>query len=182
MTEMLDIVNEHDEVIGQAERTEVHQKGLLCRMVYVYFYTPDGHIILQKRSLSKASHPGKLTTTMSGHVSSGQSYIEAAVRETQEETGIQVTPAELIHLGTLRADYIEGKHYFSNAMRTLYAYKFTGDINDLKVEPGDGAGFVSLTIPELKEMIQSQPERFVTILTDAIGTQMLAKIQNLLAK
>ena len=72
MSEILDVVNENDEVIGQAERDEVHSKGLLCRLVYVRFYTTDGKVILQKRSASKKNDPGKLTTTVSGHVASGQ--------------------------------------------------------------------------------------------------------------
>lgn len=99
MSEILDIVNEHDEVIGQAERDEVHRKGLLCRLVYVCFYTSTGEIILQKRSLAKKNDPGKLTTAASGHVSSGQTYLMAAVRESLEETGVVIDERDLVDLG-----------------------------------------------------------------------------------
>jgi isopentenyldiphosphate isomerase len=50
MSEILDIVNDNDEVIGQAERDEVHRIGLVCRLAYVCFYTAGGEVILQKRS------------------------------------------------------------------------------------------------------------------------------------
>jgi len=103
MSEILDVVNDNDEVIGQAERDRVHREGLVCRLVYVCFYTTNREIILQKRSDTKKNDPGKLTTTVSGHVASGQSYAEAATRETVEESGIEVSAEDLKDLG-IRAE------------------------------------------------------------------------------
>lgn len=180
MSEILDIVNEHDEVIGQAERDEVHRAGLLCRLIYVCFYTPSGDIILQKRSLTKKNDPGKLTTAVSGHVSSGQSYLEAAVREAFEETGVSLNNQDLVSLGVVRADYAQGS-YLSNAMRGLFAYRFDGDIANLKVEEGDGAGFIVIPIEELELELKSQPEKYATILTDRVGKDLIQGIKNLLA-
>lgn len=176
MSELLDIVNENDEVIGQAERDEVHAKGLLFRLVYVCFYTPDKQIILQKRSLSKKNDPSKLTTTVSGHVSAGQSYLEAAIRETSEETGIQIDPSSLMHVGTLRADYSTAE-YKSNAMRGLFAYEFTGGVDDLTVEAQDGAGFYTFTIENLEKQLASHPEMFAKVLTDTAGKRLLEHIK-----
>jgi len=122
MSELLDVVNERDEVTGQAERDEVHRLGLVCRLVYLCFYTSSGDVILQKRSVTKKNDPGKLTAAASGHVAAGQSYLEAAVRETFEETGIQIQPNQLVNLGTVRVDYTQG-NYISNAMRAFFAYK-----------------------------------------------------------
>jgi isopentenyl-diphosphate Delta-isomerase len=178
MSEILDVINESDEVIGQAERDEVHRVGLLCRLIYVCFYTEDGEIILQRRSATKKNDPGKLTTTVSGHVASGQSYIEAAVRETLEETGLRVKADDLQSLGIVRADYRQGD-YRSNARRGLFAYKFAGDITDLTVEDGDGAGFISLPIDEFEQQLQQDPEAFATALTGEPGRVALAGIKEL---
>lgn len=144
MSEILDVVNENDEVVGQAERDEVHRIGLVCRLVYVCFYTADRGVILQKRSDTKKNDAGKLATTVSGHVASGQDYLEAAVRETFEESGLEVDASNLVSLGVVRADYVQGT-YLSNAMRGLFAYKFDGNILDFKVEDIDGAGFVKIS-------------------------------------
>lgn len=179
MSELLDIVNDRDEVIGQAERDEVHKAGLVCRLVYVCFYTPDRKIILQKRSTTKKNDPGKLTTAVSGHVASGQTYLEAAIRETLEETGVRIEDSRLHSFGVVRADYIQGT-YISNAMRGLFAYQFTGNISDLKVEDGDGAGFTTLTIEELEEQLNTNPERFATILTDKVGRGLFQQVALLL--
>ncbi len=179
MSEILDVVNDNDEVIGQAERDEVHRVGLLCRLAYVCFYTTDREVILQKRSDTKKNDAGKLTTTVSGHVASGQDYLEAAVRETLEESGVEVVAEDLVSLGVVRADYVQGD-YLSNAMRGLFAYKFDGDVNDLKVEAVDGAGFVKLSIEELEQQLDSEPEKFATVLSDKVGRDLVQGIKNLL--
>jgi isopentenyldiphosphate isomerase len=179
MSEILDIVNENDEVIGQAERDEVHRIGLVCRLAYVCFYTAEREVILQKRSDTKKNDAGKLTTTVSGHVASGQDYLEAAVRETLEESGVAVNAADLVSLGVVRADYVQGT-YLSNAMRGLFAYKFDGSVEDLKVEEEDGAGFVILPIEELERQLDSEPDTFATVLTDTVGRDLVQGIKRLL--
>ena len=179
MSEILDIVNDKDEVIGQAERDEVHRVGLVCRLAYVCFYTANREVILQKRSDTKKNDAGKLTTTVSGHVSSGQDYLEGAVRETLEESGVEVTESDLVSLGVVRADYVQGE-YLSNAFRGLFAYKFEGDIADLKVEEEDGAGFVLISIDELERQLESEPEKFATVLADTVGKDLVKGIKKLL--
>lgn len=179
MSEILDIVNDSDEVIGQAERDRVHREGLVCRLVYVCFYTANREIILQKRSDAKKNDPGKLTTTVSGHVASGQSYLEAAVRETVEESGIEVSADDLKELGVVRADYVQGD-YLSNAMRGLFAYEFNGTAADLKVEDGDGAGFETFDVDELEEELLSNPDRFAVVLGDEVGKSIVRNVKKLL--
>ena len=181
MSEILDIVNDQDKVIGQAERDEVHRIGLVCRLAYVCFYTAEREVILQKRSLTKKNDPGKLTTATSGHVASGQDYLEAAVREVFEETGVEVSAEELVPLGVVRADYVQGD-YLSNAMRGLFAYEFKGDIDDLKVEEGDGAGFVKIPIDDIERQLDEEPEKFAMVLTDKVGRDLFTAVKKLLDK
>lgn len=181
MSEILDIVNDNDEVVGQAERDRVHREGLVCRLVYVCFYTANREVILQKRSDVKMNDPGKLTTAVSGHVSSGQSYLEAAVRETAEETGIEVLASDLKNLGVVRADYVQG-NYLSNAMRGLFAYEFDGTAADLKVEDGQGAGFETFTIDELEKELETHPDKFAVVLVDEVGKSLVRNVKALLDK
>jgi len=178
MAEILDIVNEKDEIIGQMEREEVHAKGLICRMVFVLFYTPDKQIILQRRSLSKKSNPGRLTTTVSGHVESGATYDETAAKETLEESGISVELSDLTNLGVLYAGYTEGD-YISNAMRGLYLYEFKGSVGDLKIEAGEGEGFESISIDEFWRRRSETPDDLSLYLLDELGAKMIQTIEAL---
>ena len=87
--DIFDIVNEHDEVIGLAPRSEVHAQGLLHRAVHVLIFNARGETFLQKRSMSKDREPGRWGAACSGHVDSGEDYDTAALRELGEELGWQ---------------------------------------------------------------------------------------------
>ena len=88
--EIFDVVNEQDEVVGQALRREVHARGLWHRAVHVLVFNRKGEIFLQKRSLKKDNHPGVWDSSTSGHVDSGEDYDTAAVRELREEIGLEL--------------------------------------------------------------------------------------------
>jgi isopentenyl-diphosphate delta-isomerase type 1 len=87
--ELFDVVNERDEVIGQAARREVHARRLLHRAVHVLVFDRAGRIFLQKRSMKKDMSPGLWDSSCSGHLDSGEDYDAAATRELGEELGVQ---------------------------------------------------------------------------------------------
>ena len=86
--EIFDVVNERDEVIGQATRQEVHRLGLLHRAVHVLVFNSSGQVFLQKRSLKKDRQPGVWDSSASGHVDRGEDYDACAARELREEIGL----------------------------------------------------------------------------------------------
>ncbi len=88
--EIFDIVNERDEVIGQAPRKEVHARGLWHRAIHVLVFNTCGEVFLQKRSMLKDTAKGKWDSSTSGHVDSGEAYDATAVRELSEEIGLVV--------------------------------------------------------------------------------------------
>ena len=95
--EIFDIVNERDEVVGQAPRSEVHRTGLLHRAVHVLVFNARGQLFLQKRSMTKDTAKGKWDSSSSGHVDSGEDYVVCAVREVWEEIGLKLAqPPERI--------------------------------------------------------------------------------------
>lgn len=89
--EIFDIVNERDEVIGQAPRSEVHAKGLWHRAVHVLVFNSRGEVFLQKRSMKKDTAKGKWDSSSSGHVDTGEEYDATAVRELHEEIGLVIS-------------------------------------------------------------------------------------------
>src|SRR5579872_4336084 len=98
--EIFDIVNERDEVIGQAPRREVHARGLWHRAIHVLVFNSRGEIFLQKRSMTKDTAKGKWDSSSSGHVDAGEDYDTCAVRELREEIGLRVnqTPERLFKI------------------------------------------------------------------------------------
>jgi len=88
--EIFDVVNERDEVIGQAPRSEVHRRKLNHRAVHVLVFNASGELFLQKRSMKKDCFPGTWDSSASGHLDRGEEYDSCAVREVCEELGVKL--------------------------------------------------------------------------------------------
>ncbi len=93
--EMFDVVDEHDQVLYQQPRSEVHRLKQLHRAVHIFVFRSDGQMLIHKRSPDKEEFPSVWTSSASGHVSAGENYEATAPRELFEELGIQ---SALTHL------------------------------------------------------------------------------------
>ena len=98
MTEYFDKVDQNDYVIGKISREEAHEFNLMHRAVHIFIKGKNGKWLLQKRSAKKDLDPLLLTTSCSGHVDSGESYSEAAIRECREELGLTISINELTEI------------------------------------------------------------------------------------
>jgi len=88
MSELFDVVDEHDRVLRRETRAEVHRQRLLHRAVHILVFNTRGSVYLQRRAATKDTYPHRWTTSCSGHVDAGEDYDTAAVRELVEELGI----------------------------------------------------------------------------------------------
>lgn len=95
-TEWVDIVDEHDRVIGRASRAEVRARNLLHRNVAVLCEDAHGRIYLHQRSPTKDLFPSLHDVFIAGVVGAGESYDAAAVRELGEELGIDHATIEFL--------------------------------------------------------------------------------------
>ncbi len=87
--EIFEVVDEKNNVIGTARRSECHgNPALIHRTVHVVVFHPDGRMLLQKRSRHKDIQPGRWDTAVGGHLMPGEDFEKAAVREMQEELGV----------------------------------------------------------------------------------------------
>lgn len=85
------VVDENDNVLGQMDKAEAHRTGVLHRIAITYVENPAGQILVQIRS------NGRLDHSAAGHVDVGESYLDAAKRELEEEIGI--SGVELTYVG-----------------------------------------------------------------------------------
>ena len=98
MDEFFDIVNIKDEVMGRASRFETHEKGYFHRAIHVFVRKDEKTWFLQRRSARKDLDPLLWTTTCSGHVDAGESYLMAAMRECEEELGLNLVEDSFLEL------------------------------------------------------------------------------------
>ena len=103
MDEMLTQVTDGDEVLGPVLRSLVHgNPSLIHRSVHILVVSPEGRLLLQKRSMRKDTQPGKWDTSVGGHVGFGQSYEEAARREAEEELGLRPEMLSFLYPSRIR--------------------------------------------------------------------------------
>ncbi len=147
--EFLDIVDLDDEVIGKAEKNRVYKESLMHRIVHVLIFNDDGEMALQLRS-SKCSYcPLHWATSVGGHVQSGESYEEAALREYDEELGTSS------NLDSFTKDFYHDKRPLS---------KFLGTFRTINNGPFDldqdvVQKVIFASVAEIKKMIE-QGEKF----------------------
>lgn len=98
MVEYFDIVDESDRIVGRAPRAVVHRERKWHRVVYVFVFNSRGELFIQLRSNKKDMEPGVWTCSVSGHLSSRETYKEAAIKETEEEIGVSVKPRPLFFM------------------------------------------------------------------------------------
>ncbi|MCB1097731.1 MAG: ribosomal RNA small subunit methyltransferase A [Verrucomicrobiae bacterium] len=99
--ELFDVVDDKNNVICQKPRGEVHAQKLHHRAVHVFVLNPKGDLFLQKRSHLKDAFPGAWDSSAAGHLDVGESYADCAVRELDEELGIQTDTNALAYHATI---------------------------------------------------------------------------------
>ena len=86
--EMFPVVDANGLVVGRSCRKYCHSGAKpLHPVVHVQIMDRFGRIYLQKRSMKKDIQPGKWDTAVGGHISYGESVLEAVYREASEELG-----------------------------------------------------------------------------------------------
>ena len=147
--EIFDVVDEQDNVIGQAPRSEVHARGLLHRATSVFVFNSRGQLLLQKRSATKDEFPGCWTSSASGHLGAGESYDDCAPREMQEEIGINA-PLQRLHKFSASPD-------MANEHTVLYGAE-TDDVPDIDRDEIERVAYFDLD--DIAAMVDAKPDDF----------------------
>lgn len=101
MNELIDVLDEKGQKTGKTKlRDVIHHDGDWHASIHLWVVKKD-EVLLQKRSMSKESFPGCYDATVAGHVSAGEDYRTAVIRECSEEIGVQLTDMQINEIGVL---------------------------------------------------------------------------------
>ncbi len=128
--EIFEIVDEKDNVVGTALRSECHgNPKLIHRTSHVVVFNSEGEILLQKRNANKDIQPGKWDTAVGGHLDIGEDYETGARREMNEELGIDKTvPLEFLFNLQIRNE-IESENV--RVFKTVYDDEFNFQVEEI---------------------------------------------------
>ncbi len=148
------LVNELDEPIGEMEKMEAHEKGVLHRAFSVFIFNEKNELLLQKRASSKYHSGGLWSNSCCSHPRSRESILDAGKRRMFEEMGFTV-PLEAVFSFIYKAklDNSLTEHEFDHVL--------IGRYNDApKINLDEVEDWKYINLDQLKMDIQSHPENY----------------------
>jgi isopentenyldiphosphate isomerase len=130
--ELIRCFDDNGKEIAPKLRSEVHTKPLQYwhATTGIYVINRKGELLCSKRSENHSYRPGYWQGCFGGHVRSGESYEQNAIKELYEEAGFNVPGADLHFLE-------EAKYGHSKHLAKLYLYLFDGDLKDIHCKDGE---------------------------------------------
>ena len=98
--EMIDQYNLRGEKIGVVDKANAHKLGLWHKSVHVWIINDNNEILLQYRCKDKKLYPDTWDCSFAGHIGTGETSVEAVLREGKEEIGIDVNIDKLEYIFT----------------------------------------------------------------------------------
>lgn len=155
-SEMQDIVNSMDEVIGKLPRGVIWDNELQAqtRVVNIFVTDQEGNVLLPVRSMEKRYLPGGYDFSCGENLKSGEEYDDAAIRGLREELGVEgEQPKEI---GSFTPNHEKGTFCFGKVYLIEVGDK--SEINKFNTDEVERLEWRSKD--EILEMLESEPEKF----------------------
>lgn len=160
--ELIDVLDAQGQPTGETKtRAEIHAQGLWHRDIHIYIVNSHGEVLWQKRSAIMDVAPNMWSVSVAAHVKTGAGTLETAVREAQEELGLDLSPHELELITTLpderesRTLKTTLRHY-----RDVFLVKRDLGLKTLKLQPEEVAEVKWLTMDDLEKAYQEKNPNF----------------------
>jgi isopentenyl-diphosphate delta-isomerase len=148
------LVDDQDNIVGHAEKLDVHVKGLLHRAFSILVYNNQREILIHQRASSKYHSPGLWTNTCCGHPNEGESTEAAVHRRLFEEMGFDC-PLNYSFTFRYLAKFDNG--LIENEIDHVYTGEYNGGFT---VNPEEVADYKWLSKAEIINEITKSPESF----------------------
>ena len=97
--EYIDIFDSNNNSMGKVkEKMQAHEDGNFHRTAHIWIINNKKELLLQKRSASKKSHPNCWDISAAGHIRSGESVMDGALRE----LGVETKEEDLQYIVTIK--------------------------------------------------------------------------------
>jgi len=163
------LVDEQDQVLGQLEKIEAHELGLLHRAFSVLLFNDRGELLLQQRAAHKYHSPLLWTNTCCSHQRPNETTLMAAERRLKEEMGMSA-PMQTAFKFQYKATLDQGltEHELDHVL-----FGYTNQ--DPNINPKEVAAFRWISMAQLLQELQSKRDSF-TIWFQILLDQHLEKI------
>lgn len=179
--EYLDVYDEEKNFIGKYSREYVHQNALWHNTVHCWLYDKDGNIYFQLRK-----DEGKMYTTASGHVLSGETIKEAFGREVKEEIGIDVLydMAVLVDVFVFKMDKekSDGSIFRDRAFSNVYVCPYDGNGLDFNFDLEEVSGLVKVLASDVLKLFNDSVTELSSIVIENIDNKNISSCKTITKK
>lgn len=148
--ELLEVLDYNGNSTGQIlDKEQIHQLGLYHKEVAIFLINDKKEILLQKRASTKQIEPNKWAWH-GGHVIALEENIDAIIRETKEELGIDLDKDSIKLLLELRRDKMPNKQF------TFAYYAFCNyPVHKFNIQKEEVSAIKWFSFSDFKKMIFS---------------------------
>lgn len=158
--EYLDVLDCFGRRTGRKKlRTEVHRDGDWHRVAHIWIMSARDEILLQRRTLSKKTHPGMLDVSCAGHLLAGDTSKAGALRELSEELGLKLMEADLEFLTTIKRFTTAKTGIIDNQYIDIFLVHTDWEVDDFSLQADEVAEVFYVPLPDLQKMVvEGHPE------------------------
>lgn len=155
--ELLMVFDSSGNPLEPKKRSDVHRDGDWHKLVFVWcaHLQNDGSIgfLLQIRSRAGDEYADHVDALAGGHVAAGQSDLDNAIRECEEEVGLKLKPKDVVHLGSRKlqnpgavCERVIQEYFLCTAPVTIDDLCFSDEVG----------GFVQVDLDEFGAMVDGK--------------------------
>lgn len=171
--EFVDILDEDGNKTDVVKpRKDAHRDGDWHRTVHVWLLNPRQELLLQKRTLTRDTNPGRFTTSSSGHISAGATSLETAQQEVSEELGVNLEKKDFEFLFTNKQPAIQTSGLYVRHLNDVYLVTLLSPLTNFKLQAEEVSGVVWIPFQEFKQRLVEEKNSF-----SDLGTEYLELFQ-----
>ncbi len=143
--------------------SDVFDKGLLHGAAHVWIWRAHNggvEVLLQKRAADKNTWPNYYDISAAGHIDLGEDPITAALRETQEEIGIDVAAADLALINVQRSYKKAENRAIENEFNWVYLLELPVNTT-FRLQKSEVAELDWKTLADFKAEVAEGTEKYV---------------------
>lgn len=131
--EMIDLLDESGKYIGVVDKAIAHKEGLWHKSVHVWLVNNKDEILLAHRCKEKTFFPNCWDCAFAGHIGAGETSLDSAIREGEEEIGLNFVEKDFEYLFTFK-DKLIWQDKCSNEFVDVYLIRKNIQLSNVKLQ------------------------------------------------
>lgn len=152
MDELVDIFDSEGNFTGSTGlKSQAHKNGWFHPTVHVWFFTADGMVLIQQRAKIKDTHPLLWDVSVAGHIGAGEQIKDAAVREVNEEIGLEIITDDLQKIRVFKSVHEHVGDVVDREFNHVFLSKLNVPLNTLIKQESEVADLALIPLLQFSE-------------------------------